>query len=171
MWPRLGGRSLSQETRKTHIRARRPSNFRRVSREHLLIMGETPLNFTVSIGYDRHLYRHDIAGSIAHARMLHHVGLLKKKECTAIVAGLEAIGAEIAKGQFEWRTELEDVHMNIEAALTARVPALGTPPPLGSPRRPTRPRQPWQPETAVQQPATGCRRNKSDQKRPSISRS
>ena len=79
--------------------------------------------FTNSVKFDTRLAHHDIAGSIAHARMLHHVGLLKKKEMTAIVDGLEAIGAEIAEGQFEWRTELEDVHMNIEATLTERVPA------------------------------------------------
>ena len=55
--------------------------------------------------------------------MLHHVGLLKKREMEAIVDGLETIGGEIAEGQFEWRSELEDVHMNIETALTERVPA------------------------------------------------
>ena len=79
--------------------------------------------FTNSVKFDTRLAHHDIAGAIAHARMLHHVGLLKKKEAENIVAGLEAIGAEIAEGRFEWRAELEDVHMNIEAALTARVPA------------------------------------------------
>ena len=77
--------------------------------------------------FDTRLAHHDIAGSIAHARMLHHVGLLKKKGTENIVAGLEAIGAEIAEGRFEWRAELEDVHMNIEAALTARVPAGSEP--------------------------------------------
>ena len=79
--------------------------------------------FTNSVKFDTRLAHHDIAGSIAHARMLHHVGLLKKKETENIVAGLEAIGAEIAEGRFEWCAELEDVHMNIEAALTAHVPA------------------------------------------------
>ena len=79
--------------------------------------------FTNSVKFDTRLAHHDIAGSIAHARMLHHVGLLKKKEMTGIVAGLEGIGSDIAKGKFKWRTELEDVHMNIEAELTRRVPA------------------------------------------------
>ena len=73
--------------------------------------------------FDTRLAHHDIAGSIAHARMLHHVGLLKKREMEAIVDGLESIGGEIAEGQFVWRSELEDVHMNIETALTERVPA------------------------------------------------
>ena len=49
--------------------------------------------FTNSVKFDTRLAHHDIAGSIAHARMLHHVGLLKKKECPAIVTGLDAIGA------------------------------------------------------------------------------
>ena len=79
--------------------------------------------FTNSVKFDTRLAHHDIAGSIAHARMLHHVGLLKKKEMTGIVAGLEGIGTDIAKGKFKWRAELEDVHMNIEAELTRRVPA------------------------------------------------
>ena len=78
--------------------------------------------FTNSVKFDTRLAHHDIAGSIAHARMLHHVGLLKKREMEAIVDGLETIGGEIAEGQFEWRSELEDVHMNIETALTERVP-------------------------------------------------
>jgi len=55
--------------------------------------------------------------------MLHHVGLLKKKELYSIERGLKAIEQEIKKGKFKWHQELEDVHMNIEAALTARVPA------------------------------------------------
>ena len=79
--------------------------------------------FTNSVKFDTRLAHHDIAGSISHARMLHHVGLLKKKEMTGIVAGLEGIGSDIAKGKFKWRAELEDVHMNIEAELTRRVPA------------------------------------------------
>ena len=79
--------------------------------------------FTNSVKFDTRLAHHDIAGSIAHARMLHHVGLLKKKEMTGIVAGLEGIGSDIAKVKFKWRAELEDVHMNIEAELTRRVPA------------------------------------------------
>jgi len=79
--------------------------------------------FTNSVKFDTRLAHHDIAGSIAHARMLHHVGLLKKREMESIVAGLETIGGEIAEGQFKWRSELEDVHMNIETALTERVPA------------------------------------------------
>ncbi len=79
--------------------------------------------FTASVGFDHRLALYDIAGSIAHARMLHHVGLLRKKELADIEKGLKVIEREIKKGKFKWHTELEDVHMNIESTLTARVPA------------------------------------------------
>jgi argininosuccinate lyase len=79
--------------------------------------------FCESISFDRRLWRHDILGSIAHATMLKKIGVLTKKEQQAIVCGLDDIGQEIAKGKFRWRLELEDVHMNIEAELTRRVPA------------------------------------------------
>ncbi len=81
--------------------------------------------FTASVGFDRRLYRHDIAGSIAHARMLAHVGVLTEEECRQIVAGLEAIRGEIERGEFTWSTALEDVHMNIEARLTERIGDVG----------------------------------------------
>ena len=55
--------------------------------------------------------------------MLHNIGVLTKKECAAIIRGLDAIGKEIRAGKFKWKPELEDVHMNIEAELTKRVPA------------------------------------------------
>lgn len=79
--------------------------------------------FSESIGFDWQLWRHDLRGSIAHARMLARIGVLTAKECTAIVGGLEQIGKEIAAGKFRWQASLEDVHMNIEAELTRRVPA------------------------------------------------
>ena len=79
--------------------------------------------FTASVGFDTRLAEYDIAGSIAHARMLCHIGLLKKKELADIEKGLRAIGRQIEKGKFKWRRELEDVHMNIEAALTKRTAA------------------------------------------------
>jgi argininosuccinate lyase len=79
--------------------------------------------FTESISFDRRLWRHDLLGSIAHATMLRRVGLLTATEHRAIVRGLETIGQEIAAGRFVWKPELEDVHMNIEAELTRRVPA------------------------------------------------
>jgi argininosuccinate lyase len=81
--------------------------------------------FTASVSFDRRLYRHDIAGSIAHARMLAHVGVLTAEECEVIVKGLREIEAEIDAGTFEWRTSLEDVHMNIEARLIERIGDAG----------------------------------------------
>jgi argininosuccinate lyase len=84
---------------------------------------ELMLQFSESVSFDRRLAPFDIAGSKAHAAMLAHVGLITAAERKAIQAGLDAIGAEIAAGKFVWDTKLEDVHMNIEHALTQRVPA------------------------------------------------
>jgi argininosuccinate lyase len=79
--------------------------------------------FTESISFDWRLWKHDLQGSIAHASMLQKIGVLTKAELSAITKGLNEIGREIAEGKFEWKAEHEDVHMNIEAALTDRVPA------------------------------------------------
>jgi len=79
--------------------------------------------FTESVSFDWRLWKQDLLGSMAHATMLCKAGLLSPAEHRAIVAGLEALGREIAAGRFLWQTELEDVHMNLEAALTRRVPA------------------------------------------------
>jgi argininosuccinate lyase len=79
--------------------------------------------FTESISFDWRLWKHDILGSIAHATMLQKIGVLKQNELSAITKGLNQIGKEIAAGKFSWKPELEDVHMNIEAELTKRVPA------------------------------------------------
>jgi argininosuccinate lyase len=79
--------------------------------------------FTESISFDWRLWPHDLLGSMAHAEMLRKIGVLTKPECTAIVRGLDAIGGDITVGKFKWKPELEDVHMNIEAELTRRVPA------------------------------------------------
>jgi argininosuccinate lyase len=79
--------------------------------------------FTESISFDWRLWRHDILGSLAHAGMLHKIGVLKKNELHAIIRRLDQIGKEIKAGKFKWKPGLEDVHMNIEAELTKRVPA------------------------------------------------
>ena len=81
--------------------------------------------FTASVSFDKRLYAYDIAGSIAHARMLTKVGVLSEAECTAIIEGLTAIRSEIESGTFEWSIALEDVHMNIEARLTERIGVAG----------------------------------------------
>lgn len=81
--------------------------------------------FTASVDFDRRLYRHDIEGSKAHAQMLARIGVLSDKECADIIGGLDEILNEIERGEFEWSVSLEDVHMNIEARLTARIGATG----------------------------------------------
>src|SRR5690606_13269470 len=81
--------------------------------------------FTASVDFDKRLYKHDIQGSIAHATMLAKVGVLSEAERDSIIEGLEAIRAEIEAGQFDWRVDLEDVHMNIEARLTERIGITG----------------------------------------------
>ncbi|MCP5775170.1 lyase family protein, partial [Klebsiella pneumoniae] len=67
----------------------------------------------------------DIAGSIAHATMLAKVGVLTTQERDDIIEGLTAIQADIEAGNFEWRIDLEDVHMNIESRLTQRIGITG----------------------------------------------
>src|SRR3954451_19201728 len=79
--------------------------------------------FTESISFDWRLWKHDILGSMAHATMLQKIGVLTNAELRTILKGLDAIAKEIAAGKFSWKPELEDVHMNIEAELTRRVPA------------------------------------------------
>ncbi|MCP5173777.1 MAG: argininosuccinate lyase [Moraxellaceae bacterium] len=81
--------------------------------------------FTASVNFDKRLYQHDIQGSIAHATMLAKVGVLSNSERDAIIDGLTAIKQEIETGQFEWRVDLEDVHMNIESRLTDRIGIAG----------------------------------------------
>src|ERR1051326_4577439 len=85
--------------------------------------GEEVARFTESISFDWRLWRHDILGSIAHATMLRKIRVLTREEQMAIVNALDQIGQEIADGRFQWKPALEDVHMNLEAELTRRVPA------------------------------------------------
>src|ERR1043166_5744742 len=84
---------------------------------------ELMLQFSESFSFDRRLAPFDVAGSKAHSAMLAHVGLISKKERDEIHRGLDAILAEVEAGKFKWDTKLEDVHMNIEQALTRYVPA------------------------------------------------
>ena len=81
------------------------------------------LKFSESASFDRRLAPFDIAGSKAHSSMLARVGLITARERDAIHAGLDAILSDIRKGRFAWDKKLEDVHMNIEHALTKLVPA------------------------------------------------
>ena len=81
--------------------------------------------YTASVDFDQRMYAHDIQGSIAHAKMLTKVGVLTQAECDDILRGLEEVRIEIERGDFNWSIELEDVHMNIEAALTAKIGITG----------------------------------------------
>ena len=75
--------------------------------------------FTASVSFDRRLAKHDIAASLAHARMLAAQGILRKRDLKAIEQGMAKIGKEIAAGGFAWSIDAEDVHLNIEKRLTA----------------------------------------------------
>lgn len=81
--------------------------------------------FTASIDFDQRLYRYDIQGSVAHARMLARQGIITAGEAQTIISGLESILTDIEKGDFEFSVSLEDIHMNIEARLIERVGAVG----------------------------------------------
>ena len=78
---------------------------------------ELASEFTVSLDVDRRMYREDIAGSIAHAEMLGRQGIVSSEDVEAIVGGLRRIREEIEAGDFEWKPELEDIHINVEARL------------------------------------------------------
>lgn len=81
--------------------------------------------FTESVSFDRRLYAHDIEASVAHAQMLAQVGLISGDECRQIEQGLEEIRQEIEQGQFQFTSELEDIHMHIEWALIDRIGETG----------------------------------------------
>jgi argininosuccinate lyase len=82
-------------------------------------------SFTESISFDKRLWKHDIRGSIAHAKMLGKQGIISAREATAIEKGLLEIASEIESGKFRFRDDLEDIHMNIEAALAKKIGAAG----------------------------------------------
>ncbi|MFB0557290.1 MAG: argininosuccinate lyase, partial [Dehalococcoidia bacterium] len=77
--------------------------------------------YVASIPFDRRLYRQDIEGSIAHAKMLAKQGIIAKSEAGTIIKGLNSIRKEIERGKFQFKTELEDIHMNIEAGLFEKI--------------------------------------------------
>ncbi len=81
--------------------------------------------FTASVEFDRRLSQYDIQGSIAHATMLARQDILTSQERDAILSGLQQIQEQIEQGRFEWSVALEDVHMNIESALTAAIGDAG----------------------------------------------
>src|SRR5438046_8375740 len=86
---------------------------------------ELARRYSESVSFDWRLYRHDIAGSLAHAAALAQAGIISTDEHGKIDNGLREIQKEIDSGRFEWNQSLEDIHMNIEAALTKRIGAAG----------------------------------------------
>ena len=88
-------------------------------------MSELVKRYTASVGFDQRLWRADIAGSLAHASMLAAQGVISAQDLADIRRGMALITAEIESGRFEWKLELEDVHLNIEARLTALVGDAG----------------------------------------------
>ena len=109
--------------------------------------------FSASLPFDRRLFRHDIRGSIAHARMLARVGLLKPGEARAIAAGLEAIEQEIAAGRFHFDLADEDIHLAIERRLIEKIGGAGRP--LGSARTASPQTGSWQSRTVAWRAAAG----------------
>ena len=88
-------------------------------------MSDLVKRYTSSVSFDKRLWQVDIAGSLAHAEMLCHQGIISEPDHAAIVDGMQAIRSEIEAGQFDWKLELEDVHLNIEARLTQLVGDAG----------------------------------------------
>ncbi len=88
-------------------------------------MSELVKRYTASVGFDQRLWRADIAGSLAHADMLAAQGVIAAQDLADIQRGLGQIAADIEAGRFEWKLDLEDVHLNIEARLTALVGDAG----------------------------------------------
>ncbi len=88
-------------------------------------MSEMVKRYTSSVFFDKRLWHADIEGSLAHSEMLAHCGIISQTDYADIVKGLRQIGEEIHKNQFEWKLDLEDVHLNIEARLTQLVGDAG----------------------------------------------
>ncbi|ODS92762.1 MAG: argininosuccinate lyase [Comamonas sp. SCN 65-56] len=88
-------------------------------------MSDLVKRYTASVFFDQRLWRADIAGSLAHAEMLAAQGIIAQEDHAAIVKGMASITAEIEAGRFDWKLDLEDVHLNIEARLTQLVGDAG----------------------------------------------
>lgn len=88
-------------------------------------VAEIVKRYTASVNFDQRLWRQDIAGSLAHAEMLTHVGILSAEDLAAIQHGMTQITQEIEQGRFTWSVDLEDVHLNIEKRLTELIGDAG----------------------------------------------
>ena len=82
-------------------------------------------DFNASIQFDQRLYKEDITGSLAHAKMLGDCGIISQEDVTAITEGLKGILADVEAGKVEFTADNEDIHMNVEALLTARIGDAG----------------------------------------------
>jgi len=91
------------------------------SSENLSMVDKQARDYAASIPFDRRLYRQDIEGSIAHARMLAKQEIIAGSEAQTIIKGLNSILKEIERGKFQFKTELEDIHMNVEARLFEKI--------------------------------------------------
>ncbi len=90
--------------------------------------------FTASIQFDQRMYKQDIQGSIAHAKMIFKAGILNETELNDILRGLQQVQQEIEAGEFNWSIQQEDIHMNIEARLTDLIGITGKKLHTGRPR-------------------------------------
>src|SRR3954454_24305433 len=88
-------------------------------------LADLATRYTGSVGFDTRLAEYDIQGSLAHAQMLQAVGILSQSDLTDIERGMASIMREIALGEFPWKIEFEDVHLNIEKRLTDLVGDAG----------------------------------------------
>ncbi|RZL05512.1 MAG: argininosuccinate lyase, partial [Rubrivivax sp.] len=88
-------------------------------------MSELVKRYTASVFFDKRLWQADITGSLAHADMLAEQGIIGRDDLESIQRGMAQISAEIEDGSFEWKLDLEDVHLNIEARLTQLVGDAG----------------------------------------------
>ena len=81
--------------------------------------------YTASLPFDQRLYKQDIAGSIAHVKMLARQGIISDEDAKTIIDGLESIRQEIEQGKFKFKPELEDIHMAVESRLIEKVGDVG----------------------------------------------
>ncbi|MEY3410904.1 MAG: hypothetical protein RL593_480, partial [Pseudomonadota bacterium] len=88
-------------------------------------VSELVKRYTASVDFDKRLAEFDIQGSLAHSKMLGAQGIISQEDVKQIAQGLNEILAEIRAGQFEWRLDLEDVHLNIEKRLTDKIGDAG----------------------------------------------
>jgi len=101
--------------------SRKPESHHGLRRRFHKQVAKAAQDYVASLGFDRRLYRQDIAGSIAHAKMLAKQGLISDSEASLIISGLVAIREEIERGDFKFRSECEDIHMSIEDRLFEKI--------------------------------------------------